>query len=149
VESLSSDPAPLLVALERLPATSLHGDLKLANVALLPDGTTAAIDWQMVARAPVALEIGWFLVANVAQLPDTPDGILERYREALVRAGGLDLMGAWEAQRDLALVIGLLLRGWRKGLDAEAGMTLPTGTKAADDLAWWSAEAVAAAGRRL
>ncbi len=149
VEGLSLDPAPLLAALGGLPPTSLHCDLKLANIALLPDGTATAIDWQMVARAPVALELGWFLVANVAQLPEPPDRILERYREALVAAGGAALLGDWDLQRDLTLLVGLLLRGWRKGLDAEAGVTLPTGETAAADLAWWSAAAVAAAARCL
>jgi len=42
-----------------------------------------------------------------------------------------------------------LLRGWRKGLDAEAGLTLASGMSAAEDLAWWSARAVEAADRRL
>jgi hypothetical protein len=149
VEDLSQDPAPLLAALDRLPAAGLHGDLKLANLALLPGGLTAAIDWQMVAHAPVALELGWFLVANVAQLQAAPDGVLERYRTALLAAGGAGLLGDWNVQRDLALVIGLLLRGWRKGLDAEASMTFSTGQGAAEDLAWWSAEAAAAAARRL
>jgi hypothetical protein len=66
-----------------------------------------------------------------------------------VAAGGAVLIGDWDLQRDLALVVGLLLRGWRKGLDAEAGLVLPTGDTAAADLAWWSDEAVAAAARRL
>ncbi len=149
VDGLAIDPAPLLDALGRLPATGLHGDLKLANLALLPDGEAAAIDWQMVSRAPVALELGWFLVANVAQLPEPPDRVLARYRDALLAAGGAALIGDWDLQRDLAHVIGLLLRGWRKGLDAEAGLVLPTGETAAADLAWWSAEAVAAAARCL
>ena len=149
VDGLAIDPAPLLDALGRLPVTGLHGDLKLANLALLPDGRATAIDWQMVARAPVALELGWFLVANVAQLPEPPDRVLERYRDALLAAGGGALIGDWDLQRDLAIVVGLLLRGWRKGLDAEAGLVLPTGDAAAADLAWWSAEAMAAAARRL
>ena len=149
ISELSADPAPLLAALGALPSTGLHGDLKLANLALLPDWTTAAIDWQMVAYAPVALELGWFLVSNVTQLPGDPDAIVDRYRTALLAAGGAAVAGDGDVQRDLAIVIGLLLRGWRKGLDAEAGAVLPTGTSADDDLAWWTAEAVAAAARRL
>ena len=42
------DPSPLLAALGRLPATGIHGDLKLANVALLDDGRVALIDWSMM-----------------------------------------------------------------------------------------------------
>ncbi|MGK2851688.1 MAG: hypothetical protein ACSLFN_12355 [Candidatus Limnocylindrales bacterium] len=47
------------------------------------------------------------------------------------------------------MIIGLLLRGWRKGLDARAGARLASGIDAADDLAWWGERAVDAAGRRL
>ena len=52
-------------------------------------------------------------------------------------------------QRDLTWIVGLVLRGWRKGLDAEAGVALPSGMTAAEDLAWWCERAVAAAERRL
>ena len=149
VAGLTAEPAPLLAALGRLPSTGLHGDLKLANVALLPDGRAACIDWQLTTDAPVAIELGWLLVANVAQLAVAPDPLLERYRSALVAAGGTGVIGDWGAQRDLAILVGLLLRGWRKGLDAAAGGLLPTGATARDDLRWWSQEAVAAAARRL
>ena len=158
IAGLAVDSGPLLRALSRLPATGLHGDLKLANVALLPDGRTAFIDWQMAAWAPVAVELGWLLVSNVAQLRQGPDQVLERYRLALATAtaaagqgaaGSSPDAGNWGAQRDLAILVGLLLRGWRKGLDAAAGESLPTGTAAADDLRWWGDEAVEAAKRRL
>jgi hypothetical protein len=45
--------------------------------------------------------------------------------------------------------VGLLLRGWRKGSDTEAGVTLGSGVSAAEDLAWWCARAVEAAERVL
>ena len=184
IEGLSADPAPLLRALADLPATGLHGDLKLANVALMPDGRIGLIDWQMTTLAPVAVELGWFLVANVAQLGVSPDEVLERYRAALDRAasaplpvgpfgwppepveppgpplehlpryaypprGATAISGDWAAQVDLAILVGLFIRGWRKGLDAEAGLTLPSGVSATEDLAWWSDRAVEAARRRL
>ena len=48
---------------------------------------------------------------------------------------GLDAtIGDWDAQVDLTWIVGLLLRGWRKGLDAEAGETLGSGVSASDDL---------------
>jgi hypothetical protein len=58
-------------------------------------------------------------------------------------------LGDWDAQVDLAWIIGLLLRGWRKGLDTEVGATLASGIPAAEDLATWSDRAVEAARRRL
>ena len=180
VERLSADPAPLLAALGRLPSTGLHGDLKLANVAPLADGRVALIVWQMMSLAPVAVELGWFLVSNSSSLRRSPDDLVAAYRAAAGRAAseslpmgnswltgpsvgpamerdpdrlprrGLDAtLGDWDAQLDLTWIVGLVLRGWRKGLDAETGTLLPSGVSAADDLGWWSVRAVEAAERRL
>lgn len=176
VRGLSEDPSPLIAALGRLPATGIHGDLKLANVALLDDGRVALIDWSMMSLAPVAVELAWLLVSNSASLPIEPDAVLARYRDVAGRVARTHLrlgarwpdsdpsgappltlpprgleptIGDWDAQRDLTWIVGLLLRGWRKGLDAEADAVLGSGVSAADDLAWWSARAVEAAGRRL
>jgi hypothetical protein len=157
VQRLANDPQPLVAALGALPSTMLHGDLKLSNVASMPDGI-AFIDWQMATFAPVAVELGWFLASNVALLPEGPEAILERYRGLVEssaaghghRETALDTgLGDWATQVDLAIVVGLLLRGWRKGLDADTGVTLPTGVSAAADLGWWSDRAIEAAGRRL
>lgn len=161
--SLEAGPEPLLLALGRLPAVGLHGDLKLANVALLGDHSVGLIDWQMTALAPVAIELGWFLVSNAALLPEQPDDVLRRYLESARWFAGRwsggsggpqhrtieTVIGDWDAQVDLAYVVGLLLRGWRKGLDAAAGATLTSGVSAEDDLADWCARAVEAARRRL
>jgi hypothetical protein len=184
VTSLDRNPTPLLEALAALPATVNHGDLKLSNVAFLDDHRVALIDWQMIALAPVALELGWLLVSNSGALPERPDAVLERYWRAIRDIGGTPVgpirpfdpslsfplaatqaamgsdpeprfrtaersVGDWETQVDLAWIIGLLLRGWRKGLDTEAGAVLASGVPAADDLAAWSDRAVDAASRRL
>ena len=160
VERLGEDPSSLVSALARLPSVGLHGDIKLANVALFGDGRVAFIDWQMTLRAPVAVELGWFLVTNSAELPFPPEEVLLRYHESLrwyagrwgfgTRSHDLEgLVGDWEAQQDLAAIAGLLLRGWRKGRDTDEGVVLASGSSAADDLAWWSARAVEAADRRL
>ena len=148
LRDLGRDASPLLASLGRLPATGLHGDLKLANVAIRTDGTISLIDWQMTTLGPVAVDLGWFLVSNVNQLPAAADVILGRYLAAAARAER-DVVADADAQFDLAILVGLLLRGWRKGLDAEADEVLPTGASAADDLAWWCDRALAAARRRL
>jgi hypothetical protein len=144
IGALAADPGPLLDALGLQPSTLIHGDLKLANAGIAADGTVELVDWQMVMVAPVAIELGWFLVANVNALPLPPAAVLERYWS---RRGP----DATEQARedDLAMLVGLLLRGWRKGMDAEAGITLASGVSAADDLAWWSERAVEAAARVL
>lgn len=145
MREIGEHPEPLIAALERKPAAGLHGDLKLGNAGLDADGTVWLIDWQLTLVAPVAVELGWFLVCNVAGLPLTPEDVLERYRIA----AGLPDDDAWLAQRDLAVLVGLLLRGWRKGFDTDAGVVYPNGKAAAWDLAWWGSQAIDAASRRL
>jgi hypothetical protein len=145
VDGLAADPEPLFATLASLPVAGLHGDLKLGNVALAADGAVELIDWQMTLVAPIAVELGWFLVCNVAGLPLPPDEVLERYRVA----AGFAADDRWARERDAALLVGLLLRGWRKGLDADAGLTTACGWSAAGDLAWWSDAAVEAAARSL
>jgi hypothetical protein len=160
VDGLGENPAPLVSALARLPSVGLHGDLKLANVALLPEDRVGFIDWQMTLRAPLAVDLGWFLVSNSGSLPAGPESIVTEYRQALEWDSGrwgfgadahdfAALTGDWDAQLDLTWIVGLLLRGWRKGLDAEGGVGLASGMSGAQDLAWWSARAVEAADRRL
>jgi hypothetical protein len=43
--SLSRDPTPLVTALERTPATLVHGDWKAGNLGSHPDGRTILLDW--------------------------------------------------------------------------------------------------------
>jgi hypothetical protein len=146
INDLGLDPEPLLAALANLPATLLHGDLKLANAGIAADGTIEVVDWQMTCIAPVAVEIGWFLVSNVASLPVRAADLLAGYQGRLAGLGRPDLLD--DRGADAAILVGLLLRGWRKGFDAEAGMTLASGEPAVDDLAWWCDRAVEA-GRRI
>jgi len=155
IADLAADPQPLLEALEAQPSTLIHGDLKLANVGIEADGSIVLVDWQMVAIAPVAVELGWFLVSNVASLPLPPGEVIARYRSKLSWAiSDAEDDGRWIGGAELdddgvhaAILVGLLLRGWRKGLDAEAGITLASGVSAAEDLAWWCERAVEAANR--
>jgi Phosphotransferase enzyme family len=155
IASLSDDPTPLIDALASQPATLIQGDLKLANVGIEADGSVVVVDWQMVMFAPIAIELGWFLVANVASLPLPVEDVIERYRSMLAWSrldaedderwvGGVHLA---DDGVHAAILVGLLLRGWRKGMDAEAGVTLASGVSAADDLAWWCERAVEAADR--
>jgi hypothetical protein len=155
IHDLSEDVTALVRVLARLPSVGLHGDLKLANAALGPGERVRFIDWSMTIQAPVAVELGWFLVSNSGSLPEPPETVLERYRRAVAsparpedrpEASGRILQD-WQAQVDLATIVGLLLRGFRKGLDAEAGVTLASGVSARDDLEWWCERAVAASAR--
>jgi hypothetical protein len=147
---LAADITPVVAALARLPSVGLHGDLKFANVALgVGQDDVSFIDWSMTIRAPVAVELGWMLVSNSASLPDPPHAVLDRYRIEVVASGRADVLGDWDAQVDLSWIVGLLLRGWRKGLDAESGAVLASGVGGREDLEFWCMSAVKASRRRL
>jgi hypothetical protein len=157
IASLGDDPSPLLDALAGEPSTLIHGDLKLANAGIAADGAVEVVDWQMVMVAPVEIELGWFLVSNVNALPIRPEAVLTRYAAAIQVAVARAMNdddgvppGFWLwANQDLVILVGLLLRGWRKGADAAAGVTLASGVTAADDLAWWCERAAEAADHSL
>ena len=128
---LFADPTPLVAALETLPFAFLHGDLKFDNVGLDEDGRLWLIDWAMTLVAPPAVEMGWFLAVNSRRLPASLDDVMGLYAEA---AG---VPPALRAKHDALLVLcGLLLRGWRKALDAEEGDPV--------ELAWWCERAARA-----
>lgn len=130
--ALQVDTTPLLRALATLPPAFIHSDLKFDNIGLMPDGTMILLDWAMALVAPAAVEIGWFLAFNSRRTMLSLDEQLRIYADA---AG---LAGATRDRHDaLAAVCGLLLRGWRKGLDAEEGSP--------EELHWWCERVEAAA----
>jgi hypothetical protein len=124
IRGLSKDPTPLIDALAPLPASLLHGDLKLDNIGLDPSGRLWLIDWAMPMLAPPAVELGWFLAINSRRLPRTLDETMRRYATAT------GMPPAHRERHDAAAVLcGLLLRGWRKAIDADEGEP--------DELHWW------------
>jgi hypothetical protein len=133
IHGLFEDPSPLLRALASLPNAFLHGDLKLDNIGLDVRGRMWLIDWAMTLVAPAAVDLGWFLAINSRRLPVSLDEVMLRYADAA---------GVPTAQRErhdaLTVLCGLLLRGWRKALDAREGEPA--------ELVWWCERARDAAG---
>lgn len=124
VRALIADPAPLVQALQRMPVAFLHGDLKFDNIGLDDGGRMWLIDWAMTLVAPPAVELGWFLAINSRRLPVPLDGLMLQYADAAGMT--TDLRARHDA---LTVLCGVLLRGWRKALDAAAGEPA--------ELRWW------------
>lgn len=120
---LFEDPARVLQAAAALPPTLLHGDIKLANVAIDPDGGRVWLfDWALVMRGPVALDLAWFPAVNTPQIPWSVDETIDRYCEHLrVALGAHRRDASWPEQRAVAAIGTLMLMGWAKALDHEAG----------------------------
>jgi hypothetical protein len=123
------------------------GWLIVSNSASLrepPDAVMTAYQAAAVRAAGESLAMGRAWIHGPPVGPE-----MERDPDRLPPRGLDATLGDWDAQLDLTWIVGLLLRGWRKGLDAEAGAVLASGVPAGDDLDWWSARAVDAADRRL
>jgi hypothetical protein len=129
IHGLAAEVRPLVRALEMQPQCWLHGDLKFDNIGLDGLGRMWLIDWALTLVAPAAVELGWFMAINSRRMTVTLDGVLDAYAEATPG-------GAREARDGLAAICGLLLRGWRKALDADEGEP--------GELRWWCERAVAA-----
>jgi hypothetical protein len=127
------------------------GWLLVSNSAALPERSEAVLErYRRAVEAVAGTPVG--AVAPFDPSLAFPSVALQAVigGEAEPRFRSLDrTLGDWDAQVDLTWIVGLLLRGWRKGLDAEAGAVLASGVSAADDLAWWCDRAVEAATRRL
>jgi hypothetical protein len=129
VRGLHHEPAPFIAALEALPQTLLHNDVKVANAAI--EGETLWLfDWQLAGIGPVGSEIGWLLGANSSRLPWSLDETVEQYATHLrAQLGGRFDASMWERQRASAHIVGLMIFGWAK--DGE-------------ELDWWCMRALEA-----
>ena len=127
------------------------GWMLVTNSASLPEPPDAVLERYRSALAAVA-GLPIVLAAPFDPARSYPSAALEAVLgpDPAPRSRSVErVAGDWGAQLDLIWIIGLLLRGWRKGIDAEMGTTLGSGISAGDDLAWWCAQATAAASRRL
>ncbi len=131
VRSLFDDIGPLKRALGQLPNCFLHGDLKLDNIGIYPGGTLSLIDWSMPMIAPAAVELGWFLAMNSRALPISLDETISAYTSYSNIERRLH-----ERHQSLTILCGLLIRGWRKALDAKSGEP--------SEFLWWCKRASSA-----
>jgi hypothetical protein len=117
-----------------LPRTLLHGDAKLANFALLPDGRVAAFDWALVGAGPPTVDVGWYLAVNASRLARSKEDALARYRGLLAEALGARLSDElWALLVRAGIVTGARMLLWSKALAVEADRP-----GALEEWAWWA-----------
>jgi hypothetical protein len=118
-----------------LPRTLLHGDVKVANFALLPDGRVAAFDWAVTGTGPSAIDLGWYLAVNASRLAGPKDEVMRRYRGLLEsELGGALAEPVWRRLEEIAVVCGARMLLWSKALARDAGRP-----GALDEWSWWIA----------
>ena len=124
IAELLDDPAPLVAALGRGPATFLHGDWKMGNLGRRSDGRVVLVDWDRPMAASPTVDLGWYVAVNVDRLPESKDATLQTYRQALERHGVM-ADSWWDEQVELGLLGAFLQLGWSKAGQLE-------------ELSWWA-----------
>jgi len=131
VFSLHADPEPLVAALATTPHVFLHGDWKLGNLGVRPDGRTILLDWAYLGQGPPLWDLMWYLALNRARLPESKEQTIDAYRASLEDAG-VDTEAWWERQLDLVTVAIMVAFAWEKAVgDVE-------------ELSWWDDRVAAA-----
>ncbi len=132
--ALSTDPTPLVRALQQTPQTLVHNDWKAGNLGLRPDGRTILVDWAFPGQGAGCQDLGWYLAVNCDRLPCSKEQTIDAYREALERKG-IATDGWFDRQLELSLVGAFVLLGWSKTGDAaELGWWVDRITGVAQDL---------------
>jgi thiamine kinase-like enzyme len=122
LRELVHDPGPLIEAMATTPATFVHGDWKLGNLGVRPDGVTVLLDWDRCGEGSACFDLAWYLAVNCDRLRLSKEAAIDAYRAAL-EGHGVDTGPWWDAQLALALLGALLMLGWSKadGDPAELG----------------------------
>jgi aminoglycoside phosphotransferase (APT) family kinase protein len=117
---LTKAPEVLAARYADLPFTLLHGDTKVSNFAVLPNGEVAAIDWAWVGAGPATLDLGWYLAINGGRLARSRSAVIERYRRLLEAASGAPIGDdLWARLVDVGVLCGALVLLWLKALALE------------------------------
>jgi hypothetical protein len=115
-----------------LPETLLHGDSKVANFAITPEGV-AAFDWSLVGRGPCTVDLGWYLAVNSGRLARPKLDVLAHYRSLLEASLDRCLAEAeWRRFVAFAIAYGARMLMWEKALGLASG-----GPSARDEWDWW------------
>lgn len=138
--SLSNEPRPLVAALSRYPMTLVHGDARIANIAVERDGDTirpTLIDWAIAGVNTALLDLIWYVSARTPWLPGDREDAMDSYRAAIQRRLGnrFDPAG-WQPMLDLSILGGLIRFGW-----FTATAITRDEPHARADLDWWAERA--------
>ena len=99
----------------------MHGDVKVANFALVSDGGVAAFDWAMLGAGPCTIDLGWYLAVNASRLARAKEDVVRQYRARLEAALGAPLQASlWRSLERAAIVCGARMLLWSKALAVDA-----------------------------
>ena len=129
VFAIHAEPAALTEALAATPTTMLHGDWKMGNLGVHPDGRSILVDWAYPGEGPCCWELAWYLALNSARLPMSKEDTIAAYRDRLEHRG-IDTSEWFDRQLSLSLLAMMATMSWEKAVGDE------------DELRWWERAAL-------
>lgn len=133
IMALAEDPTPLTAQLRTREQTLIHGDVRLSNLGVRPDGIVL-VDWgERTGLAPAAVELASFLVFDAQRLDPPRDVVIADYRK--VAGESFD-----EQALALAVIGGLVQLGCHCVLELALRGDDAARALAVEELAWWSAK---------
>ena len=127
---LSADVTPLVAALGSPPGRRAARRSEAGERRTRAGRRVRFVDWSMTIVAPVALELGWFLVSNSGSLPEPPELVLERYR----KAAGAAVVGDWRPRSTWRRSLACCCAGSGKASTPKRASRSRPACPAADDL---------------
>lgn len=148
VRRLQADTSPLTDALRRYPWTLVHGDPNTKNfgLELAPSPRLLLLDWQLVTRAPPAVDLAFFIALFSPVLPVPNEAVIEQYRERLAaRLGSRFDASWWQPQLDLAMLGHFLRFGGLLVARMTTHQDAAVRAHYREVLDWWTGRALAGA----
>lgn len=116
-----------------LPVTLLHGDAKIANMAILPSHQVVMFDWTYIGWGPCGIELGWWLAVNSTRLARPKEDLINKYRSCLESNLKFPIPEKiWSGMIELAIMTGVMMMLWNKALGFHAGTK-----RGIDEWEWW------------
>ena len=116
-----------------LPVTLLHGDAKIANMAILPSHHVVMFDWSYIGWGPCGIELGWWLAVNSTRLARSKEDLISKYKSCL--ESNLKFFipeKTWSGMIELAVMTGAMMMLWNKALGFRAGTR-----RGIEEWEWW------------
>lgn len=106
---------------------------KVANMALMPDGSIAVFGWAAAGQGPCGIDLGWYIAVNSTRLARSKEEVISTYRRFLESHLKHPIEDkTWMGMVDFAVFTGAKMLLWSKAL------AYTTGTeKARKEWDWW------------
>jgi len=137
---LTKPPNEIFEPWQDLPITLMHGDVKIANMAIIPGNKLVLFDWPAVGCAPCAIDLGWYLAVNASRVSSSKEKFIAKYKRCLEVHLQFNIENeTWQRITQLAVITGAMMLLWNKAVAMQSGSQ-----QASKEWEWWESHLEAA-----